>query len=222
MGQRDIYQCENCGFEFVQDYLNFYLNLKTGQIEDFMILMFTVDLDWNSPLKGDISTTYCGNCDKYINIYEIKSLSDNYDSEAAYYLLRLLLPKKIDHAKEKVQIYKKLEEIIKERNLEKINNFIKYNDYILNEIEPIETLEDIEYLDVEYYKEASIEELERIENTVYLVHLPNTDYNLDLNGEKVSMDVCPNCKSKIHEIDSEHPCPKCGGEILPSISMMMD
>lgn len=167
MGEKTIYQCKDCGFYFEQDYLNFYLNLKTGEIEDFMILMLTVGLDRNSPLKGTISKTYCGNCNKYINIYEIGFLSENYDLEAAYNLLRILLPKKIDNAKEKVQICKELNQIVKKQDLDLINNFINSNMDYLEYIEPIETLEDIEYMDIEYSLQEAIEELERMKNTVF-------------------------------------------------------
>lgn len=222
IGQKDIYQCKDCGFEFEQDYLNFFLNLKTGQIEDFMVLMFTVGMDRNSPLTGIISKTYCGNCNKYIRTYEIEYLSENYDVEAAYYLLRLLLPKKLDNAKEKVRILKKFDKIVKKQDLDLINNFINsYGDYLEN-ICPIETLDEIEDMDIEYYLEDSIEDLERLKSTVFSIHLPNAEYNINLKGEKLSKDICPNCKSTVYEINYENPCPKCGGEWENIISMMMD
>ena len=220
MGQKEIYQCKDCGFVFEQDHLNFYLNLKNGQIEDFMILMFTVGLDRNSPLKGTISKTYCGTCNKYVNIYEIESLSEHYDIEAAYYLLRILLPKKIDYAKEKVQVLNELDQIVKKQDLDLINNFINSNENYLEFIGPIETLDDIEDMDIEFYLEDSIEELEFLKSTVFSIHLPNTDYNINLNGEMLSKDTCPNCKSTIYEIDYENPCPKCGGE-WESVELMM-
>ena len=187
-----------------------------------MILWLTVDMDRNSPLRGTISKTYCGNCNKYINTYEIKSLSENYDMEAAYYLLRLLLPKKLDYAQKKVQIYKDLGQIIKNGDLVKINDFINSYEDFLEEIGPIETLDEIEDMDIEYYLGDSIEDLERLKSTVFSIHLPNAEYNINLNGEKLSKDICPNCKSTVYEINFENPCPKCGGEWENIISMMMD
>ena len=96
MGQLDIYRCEDCGFVFEQDNLNFYLNLESGQIEEFMLLFSTVNVDRNSPISGNVYKTYCGKCNKLIKTYHISSCDKQYDFEAAYYLLRLLIPKKID------------------------------------------------------------------------------------------------------------------------------
>ena len=48
------------------------------------------------------------------------------------------------------------------------------------------------------------------------------DYNINLNDEKLSKDICPNCKSTVYEINYENPCPKCGGEWGSVEVMMMD
>lgn len=222
MGRLDIYECNDCGFEFRENHSHFYLDLKTGQIEDFMILKSTLHLDRNSPLKGKIVKTYCGNCNTHISIYEIKSIGENYNLKSACYLLRLLLPKKINWMQYKVQTYKKLEEIVKERNIKKINNFIKSHAFFLEEIDTIDSLDDLEYMDIESYKDESIDQLNLIRNTVFSIHLPNSDYNLSLNGEKIAKDVCPNCNGTIYKIDHMHPCPKCGGKMDLTWSAMLD
>lgn len=103
-------------------------------------------------------------------------------------------------------------QIIKNGDLVKINDFINSYEDFLEEIGPIESLEDMEYMDFEYYLDKSIEELERLKSTVFSIHLPNAEYNINLNGEKLSKDIYPNCKSTVYEINSENPCPKCGGE----------
>ena len=92
------FECEDCGFNFIEDPLYFYLNLEHGQIIDALFVMLSSKID--SPIKGWVHKKYCSNCNKHIYNYSIESLNGDYDMEAAYYLLRLLLPRKLDFTKD--------------------------------------------------------------------------------------------------------------------------
>ena len=98
------FECEDCGFNFIEDPLYFYLDLEHGQIIDALFGKLSLELD--SPIKGRVHMTYCENCNKHIHNYTIEELNGDYDMEAAYYLLRLLLPRKLDFARKQIQIRK--------------------------------------------------------------------------------------------------------------------
>ena len=222
MGQLDIYRCEDCGFVFEQDYLNFYLNLESGQIEEYMLLFSTANLDRNSPITGDVYKTYCGKCNKLIKTYHISSCDKQYDFEAAYYLLRLLIPKKIDFLNEKIGNYEYLGERIKNNDFDYLKDFIEENNIYFDELYYIEDKKDVRDIDIEDHINSSKEELDLLKNTVFSINLGDETYNINLNGEKLAKDICPNCKSVVNEINGLNPCPKCGGKIYPFESIMMD
>ena len=223
IGQLEIFKCEKCGFRFEQDHLNFYLNLETGQIEEYMMLFSTVHLDDNSPISGNVYKTYCGNCNKYIKNYEIVSYDERYDKEAAYLLLRLLIPKKIDFFDNKIKLYEIMEEDIKNINTDYLIDFYKSNAIYLEEIdELIYDLEDIKDVDIGDCINRVKEELELFEKTVHTISYCNADYNMSLNGEKLAKDICPDCQSEISPIDEENPCPKCGGKMYICECLMLD
>ena len=65
----DYFECEDCGFRWKdQGPLLFCLN-DEGNIEEYILLSTTMDLDLNSRISGDIYETYCTGCDKKIKIY---------------------------------------------------------------------------------------------------------------------------------------------------------
>ena len=222
MGQLDIFKCEKCGFEFEQDYLNFYLNLETGQVEEYMILFSTVNLDKNSPISGNVYKTYCGNCNKLIKTYEIVSHDERYDTEAAYLLLRLLIPKKVDFLNEKIINYEYLSEHIKNNDFNYLNAFLEDNKIYFEELWYIEDEKDLKNIDVEYHISNAKEELELLKNTVFSINLEGEGHNITLEGEKLAKDICPNCRNDVYRIDNSNPCPKCGGKISLYESVMMD
>lgn len=188
-----------------------------------MILFSTVNIDENSPISGNVYKTYCGNCNKYVKNYEIIYYDERYDKEAAYLLLRLLIPKKIDFLNNKIKLYEIMEEDINNNNTDYLIDFYKSNSIYLNEIaDLIYDFEDIKDIDIGYCINRVKEELELFENTVHTISYCDADYNMNLNGEKLAKDVCPNCQSEIYPIDGRNPCPKCGGEILMTECLLLD
>lgn len=83
MGLRIEYNCSNCGFEFINDHLNFYYDEKTKRVKQFMILKLTYDLGKDSKIGGNIKKTYCLHCNKIIEIYEIRYYPEDMSKEQA-------------------------------------------------------------------------------------------------------------------------------------------
>ena len=214
MGSLEVFECEDCGFEFEQDYLHFYLNLKTGQIEEFMLLMLTVGLDDNSPIKGYVLKTYCGHCNKYIYTYWLESLEEPYDMETAYLLTRLLLPRKLGYAKYRLRKYEKIDKRVKANQFEYLEDQYKHlKEYYEDLFEELKWGRNFRDIDVGRHIRDAENEVGRLENTVFSIKLDDGDYNFTMDGERLPKDICPNCKNKVYEIDYSNPCPKCGGKM---------
>ena len=213
------FECDDCGFNFIEDSLYFYLDLEHGQIIDALFGMLSSSID--SPIKGWVHKTYCRNCNKHNYNYRIESLNGDYDMEAAYYLLRLLLPRKLDFASKRLETYKSLAERIKSNDLEELEKDLrinrKYYEDLIPELEYVnfhELVEDEEFDIGEYVKVYEME-LDRLKNTVYSINLGDENYNFTLDGEKIAKDMCPNCRNTVHKFEfdvANDAFPKCGGK----------
>ena len=212
-------ECDDCKFSLTDDVLGFYLNTEHGQIEDYLIGM----IDWysDSPIKGFVHSSYCKNCNRFISTYYIKSLNDEYDMEAAYYLTRLLLPRQLDFVSKRLEEYKQIAEKIKANDLEYLETRLKqdrryFEDYFsgLKRVDNFKELLDDEEFDIDEYVEAYEKELFRLKNTVYLINTGDKKFNLSLDGKQVLEYHCPNCNDAVEEFNygEYESCPNCGGE----------
>ena len=211
--------CDDCEFSLTDDVLGFYFNTEHGQIEDYLIGM----IDWysDSPIKGFVHSSYCKNCNRFISTYYIKSLNDEYDMEAAYYLTRLLLPRQLEFVSKRLEEYKLIAEKIKDNDLEYLDTRLNqnrryYEDYFsdLKRVDSFKELLEDEEFDIDEYVEVYEKELFRLKNTVYLINTGDENYNLSLDGKQIPKDHCPNCNNAVKEFDFSDfdTCPNCGGE----------
>ena len=94
----DYFECEDCGFRWKdQGPLLFCLN-DEGNIEEYILLSTTMDLDLNSRISGDIYETYCTGCDKKIKIYVISNIKEPYNQDSAIEKIeKLAKDKRIDN-----------------------------------------------------------------------------------------------------------------------------
>ena len=94
----DYFECEDCGFRWKdQGPLLFCLN-DEGNIEEYILLSTTMDLDLNSRISGDIFETYCTGCHKKIKIYVISNIKEPYNQDSAIETIeKLAKDKKIDN-----------------------------------------------------------------------------------------------------------------------------
>lgn len=94
----DYFECEDCGFRWKdQGPLLFCLN-DEGNIEEYILLSTTMDLDLNSRISGDIYETYCTGCDKKIKIYVISNIKEPYNQDSAIEKIeKLTKDKRIDN-----------------------------------------------------------------------------------------------------------------------------
>ena len=213
-------ECEDCGFNFIEDPLYFYLDLEHGQIID--ALFITISLELDSPIKGWLHMTYCENCNKHIHNYTIEALNEDYDMEAAYCLLRLLLPRKLDFTRKRLEAYESIAEKIKAKDLDGLEKDLEINrGYYEDLIPELEhdsfkgLVNEDEDFDINRYVEVHKMELDRLNNTVFTVNMGDENYNFTLDGEKVPKGICPNCKNAANEIRLNHipdSCPRCGGK----------
>ena len=81
MGEKTEYYCSNCGFEFVEEHLNFFYDDETKRIKEFIPLMSNYNMGEDSRINGLITTTYCPHCDKAIRIYKIYKYPEDIDKE---------------------------------------------------------------------------------------------------------------------------------------------
>lgn len=213
------FECEDCGFSFIEDPLYFYLDLENGQIIDALFGMLSSKID--SPIKGWVHKTYCSNCNKHIYNYAIEELNDEYDMEAAYYLLRLLLPKQVDFVSKRLAIYKSIAEKIKANDLDDLEKDLRtrreYYEDLIPELDHDDfngIVNENEDFDIDSYIEAYGKELGRLQNTFYTINIGDENNSFTLDGEKVTNEICPNCEKEVPQFDSmnsDDGCPNCGG-----------
>ncbi|MBQ3472792.1 MAG: hypothetical protein IJH35_01785 [Methanobrevibacter sp.] len=216
--------CEDCGFGFTEDVLGFYFNTEHGQIEEHLIVMLSGNID--SPIKGVAYNSYCKECNKFISTYRIENLNDEYDMEAAYYLTRLLLPRQLDFASKRLEIYKSIAGMIKAGDLEDLEKDLRVNrryyEDLFSGLEGAESFKELlfdedfpdEALDIDEYVYVYEKEVYRLKNTVYSINIGDESFNFTLDGEKLPVDICPNCKNKVKGFDffDLESCPNCGGK----------
>ena len=93
----DYFECEDCGFRWKDQGPLFCLN-DEGNIEEYILLSTTMDLDLNSRISGDIYETYCTGCDKKIKIYVISNIKEPYNQDSAIEKIeKLAKDKRIDN-----------------------------------------------------------------------------------------------------------------------------
>ena len=136
--------------------------------------------------------------------------------EAAYYLLRLLLPRKLDFVSKRLEAYESIAEKIKANDLEELEkdlkNNRKYYEDLIPELEHDNfngLVNENDDFDIHNYIEVYKTELEMLNNTVFTINTGDDEYNLTLDGEKLPKNICPNCKNGVKEIQFDS-CPKCG------------
>ena len=212
-------ECEDCDFNFIADSLYFYLDLEHGQIIDALFVMLSSKID--SPIKGWVHKTYCSNCNKYVYKYSIEELNGDYDMEAAYYLTRILLPRKVDFISKRLEIYESITEKIKANDLDDLEKDLrirrKYYEDLIPKLEHSDfndLVNDDDEFDIDNYVEVYKLELNRLKNTVYSIDIGDETFNFTLDGEKIAKDICPNCKNDLKEFEDHtfDSCPKCGGK----------
>ena len=90
MASIDYFECEDCGFRWKdQGPLFFFLN-DNKEIEEYILIRGTYDLDKDSPISGDIIETYCVSCDKKIKIYILSTIKKPYEEGQAISLIEKL------------------------------------------------------------------------------------------------------------------------------------
>ena len=221
-------ECDDCEFSFTEDVLGFYFNTEHGQIEDHLIGM--IDRYSYSPIRGYVHSEYCKNCNKFISVYSIKALNDEYDMEAAYYLTRLLLPRQLDFVNKRLETYKNIAEKIKANDLEDLEQVLwqdreyledyfsslKEVDYSsgLKRIKSFKELLEDEEFDIDEYVSVYEKEQFRLKNTIYLINTGDENYDFSLDGEKVPKWHCPECNDAFEEFkySDYQSCPECGGK----------
>ena len=221
-------ECDDCEFSFTEDVLGFYFNTEHGQIEDHLIGM--IDRYSYSPIRGYVHSAYCKNCNKFISVYSIKALNDEYDMEAAYYLTRLLLPRQLDFVNKRLETYKNIAEKIKANDLEDLEQVLwqdreyledyfsslKEVDYSsgLKRIKSFKELLEDEEFDIDEYVSVYEKEQFRLKNTIYLINTGDESYDFSLDGEKVPKWHCPECNDAFEEFkySDYQSCPECGGK----------
>ncbi|WP_405265364.1 hypothetical protein [Methanobrevibacter sp.] len=73
------YTCNSCGLELVDDGRAFVWNEETGRTEDFLILMSTCQKFYGAEITGNVSETYCRECERYVKVYSITEVLEGID-----------------------------------------------------------------------------------------------------------------------------------------------
>lgn len=87
----DYFECSECGFRWKdQGPLLFCIN-EDNNIEEYILLSTTMNLDLNAEISGEIVETFCTNCDKKIKIYVISTVKKHYNKDTAKETLNALI-----------------------------------------------------------------------------------------------------------------------------------
>ena len=159
----------------------------------------------------------------------------DYNPDTLCNLMRLLIPLRETFIERKINNHNYLKELIMEnpkpakkrglfkktekKGFDKVESYLNVNKRYFKEILQYDNVYDI---NIDDYIEEYESELNFIKNSVNCINLPKTDYNVNLNGERISMYSCPSCGNEIYTINSENPCPKCGGEMETVGLTMLD
>ena len=143
--------------------------------------------------------------------------------ELAYYITAILLPRQLEFAQKRLEAYEHISYKIDSDDLEgleeDLRNNREYFEDLFSGLKDAGSFKELlvdEEFDIDEYLMAYQNEVYRLENTVYSINTGDEKYNLTLDGEKVPVDVCPNCKNSVKKFESLalESCPNCGSNHL--------
>ena len=212
------YECLDCGLMLVEDERVFVWNEESNQTIDFLILMSTCKLLDDSKINGEVSETYCCECDKFLRVYSIKEVFDGINNPCQ--IVKEGIKNYIDSEANELQNLKEIKKranytISKEEDCYVFEipeyNFTDRN--LIFEKSKEEFIEDALNafydeidMEIDYYEEN----YQKYLNSNFLVvdDRLNDKYN---PLEKVN---CPVCGRDIYKyVNDVVPCPSCGGEL---------
>ena len=184
--------------------------------------MLTVSWGDESEIRGRVTETYCRKCGRYLRIYFIDYLEEN--------LLNIddIIKEGIDkHSDRLLNEINELEEI-KKRELYEVEKddesfYVEFLEYDFTEVgetkeKSIETALDEFHELIDDEIALKKEEYEKRKNSNYLIiNEKKSDY------DPLSKINCSECGEEMHMfINSDVPCPKCGGHILATNTVFYD
>ena len=217
------YTCNGCGLELVSEDRMFRWDGESGMTEDFLLLMNICQKLNGAEIIGDVSETYCRDCEKYVKVYSITEVLDGIDNPCEAVM---------DGIKSHIDEYgRRLDELkdIRERSdytiVKEGNHYVVripeyepfyYSNYLFPQMSEEEVIRDALkdfHEEIDEVIESHEKRYQRYVSSSYLV-VDDTDRpkgKFDLS-EKVK---CPECASKINKhVDGKLPCPRCGGSII--------
>lgn len=200
MGKIEIFKCDSCDFKFENKDLVFSIDNETKHLEIQTSNHFTSEKIRLSLLNGRIVEVYCSNCHKKLMLFYINIENSEYDRFVLIKFLRKLI-------------------LLEEKRIKNKLNSIDLNKF--NEFNEEDIFEKKYYLDnyneyEEYYYEKDFL------NSINLLTVMGDDFKLTLDAERVLNNECPNCHESLYLINSNNPCPVCGGNIILSKIIMVD
>lgn len=109
-----IYRCEKCNSKLISLNLFFYLNSK-NEVKVASSATLAMEESKSSALTGIIKETFCTNCNRNIQVFEIDMKNCLYNCQDAIKILKSSLIDKRKFIEEKYGRSLKLHEIIKKR-----------------------------------------------------------------------------------------------------------
>ncbi|MBE6512109.1 MAG: hypothetical protein E7Z75_03005 [Methanobrevibacter olleyae] len=210
-----IYRCEKCKSKLISRNLFFYLNYE-NEIKVASSPTLAMEESKSSSLTGIIKETFCTNCNKDIQVFEIDLENSLYSCQDAVDLLKDSLIERRHFIEEKYKKSLKLHKLIKKRRFVlEIYNFLLENeryfkDLINNFTTDYELLEDKNYIKLEYLNHL----IKTYDKTKYAISIRNNDFFISLNDVKIRKNTCPNCLKEISFIDENEICPLCGNRLF--------
>ncbi len=210
-----IYRCEKCNSKLISLNLFFYLNSK-NEVKVASSATLAMEESKSSALTGIIKETFCTNCNRNIQVFEIDMKNCLYNCQDAIKILKSSLIDKRKFIEEKYGRSLKLHEIIKKRrSVLEIYYFLLENeryfkDLINNFTTDYELLEDKNHIMLEYLKHR----INTFKKTECVISIKDEDFYINFNERKTRLNSCPNCLKGISFIDEDEICPLCGNKLF--------
>ncbi len=210
-----IYRCEKCNSKLISLNLFFYLNHE-NELKVASSANLAMEESKFSLLTGIIKETFCTNCNRNIQVYEIDMENCLYDCKEAISLLKNSLIDKRHFIEEKYMRSKKLQGLIKKRrSVLEIYYFLLENeryfkDLINNFTTDYELLEDKNHIMIEYLNHR----INSFKKTECIISIKNENFFTRLNDQRIKRNICPNCMKEISFIDEDEICPICGNKLV--------